>query len=427
MSTLHEAFEKRLDAIRDRRRALIDKHGERILSEVTVSQAAGGLRGVRGLVCDTSTVDPDLGLVVRGIPVLGLIDSLPEDVFVLLLTGDLPSRDERESLQRDLAARADLPDYVWRVLGAMPDDSHPMAMLSAGLLALERESVFRRRFSEGLARGDHWRPALDDALNLMAALPVLAAGVYRIRYGKGEPIPYEPALDWAANYCRMLGVDKERFFAAMRRAVILQCDHEGGNVCAFTCHTVASALSNAYLAVAAGFNGLAGPLHGLASQESIAWVKGAIDRYGGAPNAAHIEEYTWSTLNEGRVIPGYGHAVLRGPDPRFTAMVEFGMKHFQGDEVFGTVARMAEVVPKVLKTHGKAKNPYPNVDAGMGAVWNHFGITELPYYTVPFAVSIALGMLAQLVINRALGSPIVRPRSVTTEWIERRAAGEDVS
>jgi len=418
---LHDTFAAGLDALRAERAALIEHHGRRITSEVTVSQAARGMRGVAALICDTSVVDPDRGLVIRGVPVLDLIDKLPEDVFHLLLTGALPSAAQRAALQHDLAARAAVPDAVWKVLRAMPKDAHPMAMLSAGLLALEDQSAFRRRYSEGLAREDYWRPALDDALALIAELPALAAGLYRIRYGKGKPLVYDPELDWAANFCRMLGVEDERFYRAMRIAVILQSDHEGGNVCAFACHTVGSVLSNPYLAVSAGFNGLSGPLHGLASQESILWVNGAIERYGGIPNVPHVEEYTWDTLNAGRIVPGYGHAVLRGQDPRFTGMVEYGLRYFGADEVFGTVVRMSEVVPKVLKAHGKAKNPYPNVDAVMGAVWHHFGITELPYYTVPFAVSLSLGLLAQLVINRALGSPIVRPRSVTSEWIREQA------
>jgi citrate synthase len=114
-------------------------------------------------------------------------------------------------------------------------------------------------------------------------------------------------------------------------------------------------------------------------------------------------------------VPGHGHAVLRGADPRFTAMLDFAKKHFADDPLVTTVERMSRVVPEVLKKHGKAKNPYPNVDFGMGMVWHHFDITELEFYTVPFAISLSMGMLAQLVWNRALGTPINRPRSVTMD------------
>lgn len=419
-SSIHDTFEAGLERLRSRRRALIADHGGDVIGEVTVAQAFGGMRGVRALVCDTSTVDPDTGLIIRDIPVLDLAGHTPEAVFFLLLTGVLPTEGDVEALRQEIAARAHVPDYAWAVLRAMPEDSHPMAMLSAAIASLEYESRFRRGLHDERAREDHWHAVLEDVLDLIAALVVLAAGVYRIAYRHADPIPFDPDLDWAANYCRMLGVEDETFYAAMRLAAVLQSDHEGGNACAFACHTVASTHANAYLAVAAGFNALAGPLHGLASQESMRWVQGAVARYGGAPDDQQIEEYAWETLRAGFVIPGYGHAVLRGRDPRFTAMVDFGRGHFEGDDLFATVARMGEVVPRVLSAHGKAKNPHPNVDAGMGAVWHHFGITELPYYTVPFAVALALGMCAQLVINRALGSPIMRPRSVTTDWIRER-------
>ncbi|HXV14193.1 MAG TPA: citrate (Si)-synthase [Candidatus Krumholzibacteria bacterium] len=419
MGVLHDVFAAQLPDLRARRAEVLKQHGDRVISQVTAAQAFGGMRDVRALVCDTSWVDPDRGLIIRDIPILHLLDRSPEDVFFLLLIGRLPAQDESRAVRAEIAAQPRVPEIVWHAVEAMPRDSHPMSMLSAALLAMEHESVFAKRFDAGIARDEYWRPSLDDALRLLGSLPTLAGGIYHIRYGKGARLAHDPAYDWAENYGHMLGVRDSLFAPAVRRAAILQSDHEGGNVCAFACHVVGSVLSNPYLAVSAGFNGLAGPLHGRSAQESTQWVLGAIDRYGGVPSTAQIEEYAWETLNAGRVVPGHGHAVLRGPDPRFTAMLDFGRQHFENDAVFDTVSRMAEVVPAVLKKHGKAKNPYPNVDFGMGAVWHHFGLTELAYYTVPFAISLAMGMLAQLVINRAVGSAIVRPRSVTTESIAK--------
>jgi citrate synthase len=417
MSVLHDLFASQVDSLRAGRDEILKSRGDRVISEITVAQAFGGMREVRALVCDTSVVDPERGLIIRGIPVLDLLDRLPEDIFFLLLIGRLPDEKESAAVRTDIGAQARVSETAWRPIEAMPPDSHPMAMLSVGLLALEHESVLAKRVSEGATRDEYWRATLDDALRLLHVLPTLAAGVYRIRYHRGPRLASDPALDWAANFCMMLGHHDENFARALRIAAILQSDHEGGNVCAFTCHTVGSVLSSPYLAVSAGFNGLAGPLHGRSAQESTQWVLDAIARYGGVPTEKQMEEFTWETLKSGRVVPGHGHAVLRGADPRFTAMLDFGRKHFKGDDVFETVERMSQVVPNVLKQHGKAKNPYPNVDFGMGTVWHHFGITELEYFTVPFAISLAMGMLAQLVINRALGTPINRPRSVTSEWI----------
>ena len=134
-----------------------------------------------------------------------------------------------------------------------------------------------------------------------------------------------------------------------------------------------------------------------------------------------MKEYCWNRLKNGRVIPGYGHAVLRCPDPRFTAFINFGENHIKGDEVFEIVTNLFEIVPKVLLEHGKAKNPWPNVDAASGSLLYYYGLKEFNYYTVLFSISRAMGMIAQMVWERALGIPITRPKSVTTEWIEKNS------
>jgi citrate synthase len=226
-------------------------------------------------------------------------------------------------------------------------------------------------------------------------------------------------LDWAADYAKQLGLPPKKGDTArmMRLYLTLHCDHEGGNVSANTCHTVGSALSDAFYAVSAGLNGLAGPLHGLANQECLKWVMETMEKFGGAPTDDDIRDYAWETLRGGKVIPGYGHAVLRVTDPRFSAFNAFGKKYMKNDPVFQTVDRVFKIVPEVLKEHGRAKNPWPNVDAGSGALLYYYGLKEFQYYTVLFSVSRSMGMLAQLVLNRALGTAITRPKSVSTEWL----------
>lgn len=424
MATLQEKLAEQIPPLREEISELVKAHGDKVISEVTVAQAYGGMRGVKGLVCDTSYVDPNDGLLVRGISILELTDKLPEEIFYLLLTGELPDEEGLEALQADLSTRATVPAYVWDVLKAMPSDSHPMAMLSTALLAMEKESVFARRYKEGIGKTEYWEPILEDALQLLAKLPAVAAGIYRVRYGKGDPLSPKPDLDWAANYAYMLGIDDPsgEFADLMRLYLTLHCDHEGGNVSAFTCQTVGSALSDPYYAISAGLNGLAGPLHGLANQESLKFVLAIKERYGGVPSDDQLKDFAWEILNSGQVIPGYGHAVLRATDPRFIAFHEFGSRVCPDDPVFKIVDRLYHVIPDVLKEHGKAKNPWPNVDAGSGSLLYHFGLTEFEYYTVLFGISRALGMTSQLVINRALGIPITRPKSVGTDWIKETVA-----
>ncbi len=419
MSKLREKLEQQIPLLREELKELGKAHGDKKISDVTVAQAYGGMRGVKGMICDTSVVEPDKGLIIRGYPLLeGPADMWPEEIFYLLLTGEMPDDEAKKSLQEDYKQRQGVPSYVWDVLKAMPADSHPMCMLNTAILSMEGESQFRKSYSEGMVKTDYWKPALEDSLQILAKLPELAAGIYRIRYNKGELIAPDANLDWGANYAHMLGNDKEDFYDCMRLYLTLHCDHEGGNVSANTCHTVGSALSDPYYAVSAGLNGLAGPLHGLANQECLKWILEVMEELGGSPTEEQIREHAWETLNSGKVIPGYGHAVLRVSDPRFVAFNAFGRKHFPDDPVFKTVDTVFRVVPDVLKEHGKAKNPWPNVDAGSGALLYYYGLKEFDYYTVLFSVSRTMGMCAQLILNRAMGTAITRPKSVSTKWVK---------
>jgi len=421
MATLQKKMAAIIPEIRVDLKKLASKVADKKISDVTVAQAYGGMRGVKGMICDTSVVYPDKGLVIRGIPIMELRDRYPEEIFYLLCTGELPDKSALKALQKEFAERSRVPNYVWKVLESMPKDSHPMAMLDTGILVMEKESEFRKAYDKGVKKTEYWKPTLEDSLNLLARLPGVAAGVYRLRFNKGRRIPYKKDLDWGANYANMLGIKDKTgtWHKLIRLYLTLHCDHEGGNVSANTCHTVGSALSDPYYAVSAGLNGLAGPLHGLANQECLNWILDTMKKFKGAPTKDQIEKYAWDTLNSGKVIPGYGHAVLRVTDPRFSAFLAFGKEHLADDPVFQTVANVYDVVPEVLKKHGKAKNPWPNVDAGSGSLLYHFGLKEFPYYTVLFSVSRAMGMLSQLIINRAIGTPITRPKSVSTEWVKQ--------
>ncbi|HUT03208.1 MAG TPA: citrate (Si)-synthase [bacterium] len=414
MATLQQKLAEQIPKYRQKVKAFAKEHGAKEIGKVTVAQFLGGLRGVYGLLCDTSVVEPDKGLIIRGHPLLEIKDKWPEEIFFCLLTGEFPDEEAKKSLQLDLDKRSYVPEYVWDVLDSMPEDSHPMAMLNTAILVLEHESVFRKMYSEGMTKDQYWIPALEDALHILAKIPSIAAGVYRLRYGKGDIIPWTPGLDLGANYANMLGIPDPtgEFAELMRLYLTFHSDHEGGNVSAYTCFTVASALSDPYYAVSAGLNGLAGPLHGLANQECLNWILELMDEFDGVPTKKQIDEYTRDTLAAGKVVPGYGHAVLRTTDPRYKGFLEFGKKHIPEDPVFKTVATVFEVVPKVLKEFPKIKNPWPNVDAGSGSLLFHYGLREFEYYTVLFSVSRAMGMLAQLVLHRGIGTAINRPKSI---------------
>jgi len=398
---------------------ILDENGDSVISEVTVAQAIKGMRGVKGLVCDTSAVSADKGLIIRGHPVMDITHILPEEVFYLLLTGDLPNQEQLADLQNQLIAHQDVPEYVWKVIDAMPENSHPMTMLSIAIQSMRVDSLFVGKFNEGTRKDDYWKWILEDGIKLIGALPSIAAAIYRKRINETDRIVPDSNLDWAGNFAHMLGVNEnDDFKKLMRLYLMLHSDHEGGNVSAFSSLTVASSLSSPFLAIGAGLNGLAGPLHGLANQECLKFVLEIRDHFNGAPTNEELVKFCWDRLNDGRVIPGYGHAVLRCPDPRFSAFMKFGKEHIHDDDVFKIVEALFEVVPPVLNEHGKAKNPWPNVDAVSGSLLYYYGLKEFNYYTVLFSLSRVMGIVSQIVINRALRIPITRPKSVTIDWLK---------
>jgi citrate synthase len=420
MSALKEKLASQVPALRDRVKNLAKNSSKKVISEVTTEQILGGMRGVKSLICDTSEVGLDTGLIIRGIPILDLIHKLPEEIFYLLLTGELPNDKELKDLQSDLKKRSEVPQYIWDLLKAFPKDSHPMMVLTALVNALSYDSKFRKEYDKGMKKDVYWDFALEDSLDLIAKLPAIAAAIYRTRFGKGEIIKSDSKLDWGADYAHMLGVnDSEDWYKLMRMYMVIHSDHESGNVSAFTSHVVGSALSDPYYTLAAGLNGLAGPLHGLANQECLKFVLELINEFGGVPTDEQLKEYTKQRLNKGLVIPGYGHAVLRVTDPRFTASIEFGKETIPDDDRFRVVEKLFNIVPDILIEQGKAKDPWPNVDAATGALLYHYGVTEFEYYTVIFSVSRALGICAQNILSRAMGEPITRPKSVTMNWLEK--------
>ena len=294
-----------------------------------------------------------------------------------------------------------------------------MTQFALAILQLQKDSVFADRYRKGINKMDYWDPMYEDVMNILAKLPGIAAYIYRKSYKGDKHIPADPKLDWGGNMAKMLGVtDDPAFVDLMRLYLVIHCDHEGGNVSAHTCRLVGSALSDAYYSLSGAMDGLAGPLHGLANQEVLRWIMDLMKDLGGVPTKDQLSKYIWDTLKGGKVVPGYGHAVLRKTDPRYVAQREFAQKHLPNDDIFKVVSAVYEVAPDILTQHGKAKNPWPNVDAHSGCLLYHYGVTEYDFYTVFFGVSRAIGVLSQLVWDRALGLPIERPKSITTEWVE---------
>lgn len=429
MDQLKQKFKEKALAQFTATRAMLKEHGEVKVDEVKIRQIFGGARGVKTMVWDTSQLDAIEGIRFRGysIPQLkellptaeGDKEPLPEGLFHLMLTNEIPSVEEVRWLSAEWNKRAEVPALTYQVLDSLPADTHPMIQFIIAVNSMSAGSVFSTRYAEGMSKSDYWDATYEDTMNCIARLPRVAAYIYRRAFHNNEHIEADPNLDWAANFAHMLGVtDDADFKSLMRLYLTIHADHEGGNASAHTAHLVGSTLSDVYLSFAAGLNSLAGPLHGLANQEVIKWIFEMVETIGtDEPTKEQIADYVNQTLAAGKVIPGYGHAVLRQPDPRFTAQREFARDYIPNAKMVQVVWKGFEVIPDILKGLGKVKNPWPNVDAHSGALLTHYGMNQFNYYTVLFGVSRALGVLAQSCWSRAMGFPLERPKSVTTEWV----------
>jgi len=425
---LKEVLANKIPYEQERIKKFRKEQGNVKIGEITVDMVYGGMRSMKGLVTETSVLDADEGIRFRGLSIpecqrmlpkaKGGEEPLPEGLFWLLITGDVPNEAQVKSLSKEWANRADLPAHVVTMLNNFPSNLHPMSQFSAAITALNSESKYAKAYSEGLHKSKYWEYVYEDSMDLIAKLPTVAATIYRNLYRDGSSIgAIDTKKDWSANFASMLGYTDPQFTELLRLYLTIHSDHEGGNVSAHSVHLVGSALSDPYLSFAAGMNGLAGPLHGLANQEVLVFLSKIKAALGDGWTKEGLVQLIKQQLAAGQVVPGYGHAVLRKTDPRYTCQREFALKHLPDDKMFKLVAQLYEIVPPILLETGKVKNPWPNVDAHSGVLLQHYGMTEMNYYTVLFGVSRALGTLASLVWDRALGLPLERPKSMSTDGL----------
>jgi citrate synthase len=433
---LQDKLAEQIPVWRERVKKLVADHGDVKVGDVTIKQVYGGMRDVKGLVTDISYVDPVEGIRFRGLSIPEVLDKLPKlpgdelpvvgALFYLLLVGEIPTMEEALEVGVEWRKRAQVPQYVFDVLCAMPPNAQPMTLFSQGILAMQTESAFAKAYDQGVKKDELWKYTLEDALTITARAPAIAAFIYNLKFRDGQMPTPDPDLDYTGNFAHMMQVEDPKYADLMRLYFIIHSDHELGNVSAHATHMVGSTLSDLYYSVSAGMNGLAGPLHGRANQESLAWLLDVYKKLGSqVPTPEALRQYAWDTLNAGQVIPGYGHAVLRKTDPRFTAQMEFGKKYFPEDPIFKLACMVYDTVPGVLVEQGKAKDPWPNVDAISGSLQQHYGVRDSDdeqgiygFYTVLFGVSRALGVTANAVWARALNQPLERPKSLTTKMLE---------
>lgn len=402
-------------------KSFLKAKGDEKLDTVTLRQVYEGSRGIPTMAYEPSLLDAQTGITFRGLSIPecqkqlpaapnGGKQPLPESILWLLLTGTVPTAQQVKDLSENLAARAAAAAKAggplaeaYKVLDSVPQPNkptdsstgytHPMQQLILGSVALGRNSRFKEAYDKGTKKNEYWKPCLEDSLDLIAILPNLAAKIFRNTYQGAASKSENPASFQrsGADFTQTLvegmqldaavksaGATVDELVECLRLYLTIHVDHEGGNVSAHATQLVGSALSDPYLSFAAGMAGLAGPLHGLANQEVLTFLKGMMKELQAKNvDVAKIDydklkqasiDYAWSVLNSGKVIPGFGHAVLRQTDPRYVVQREFALAHMKDFPLFRVVSACFDTFPGVLTEHGKTKNPFPNVDAHSGCL-----------------------------------------------------------
>ena len=423
---LKDNIERQIPIFQKKIKDLKTNHGNKVIGEVTINQCLNGSRGIKSLYWEPSLLDENEGICIRNLSIEKCQEKLPaykkdgsmmpESMLWLLMCGKIPTKPCVDSLSKELLNRTKLSDNVIEFLKLNSKNNHPMNTLSCALSLCQNESYFMKAYQEGVPKSEYWNYTYEDTLNIIAKLPMISAMIYNIKYKDIYSVPeVNHELDYTGNFCSMIGFENEEFHELMRLYFCIHSDHEGGNASAHTTHLVGSTLADPYISYASGLNALAGPLHGSANAEVLKWIQQLQDKFhleNKEMNKENIYNFVIETLDKGQVIPGYGHAVLRKTDPRYTCQREFALKYLPDYELFKLVEQLYQIVPEILKKKEKIQNPYPNVDNHSGILLKYYGLNEYQYYTVLFGISRAMGALSQLFWDRALQLPIERPKSL---------------
>jgi citrate synthase len=378
-----------------------------VLFKITRDLLDTGLRGFPVGTCPNSHVDPVKGLFYGGYPIADLADKQPEEVIYLLIKRELPKAEDLAAFKKELIAHSKLHPDVLKHIRGLPRQGHPMKWLLDALNVMGMYS----------GTGDYSK----DCMNVIAQLPEAVAAIFRIRSGWGEPIVSKPELGYVENFVHMLGAPNAspELTRLMKVFEILHFDHGGGNLSTFVGKAIASGHEDMYGSLVGAMAALAGPLHGMANQECLRFLKDISKDIKDPSDEKAVYNYVENLLAKGGVLFGFGHAVLRVEDPRATVQYALGEKIAPKDPIFRLAVTLRKVGSEILIKKGKAADPYPNVDAVSGSLLNASGLTDDNYYTVLFGLSRCVGIAAQIVYERkeargGKGVPIVRPSYIYT-------------
>ena len=362
-------------------------------------------------------IDGDEGVLLhRGYS----IDQLAEhsdfmEVCYLLLFGELPTAEEKESFVKTVTYHTMVHEQMVNFYRGFRRDAHPMAIMVGVVGAL---SAFYHDSTD--INDPHQRMVA--SYRLIAKMPTIAAMAYK--YSIGQPFMYpNNKASYAGNFMRMVyGVPAEEYVLsptierAMDRIFILHADHEQ-NASTSTVRLAGSSGANPFACVAAGIACLWGPAHGGANEAVLKMLEeiGSVDRVGEYIKRAKDPQDSFRVM-------GFGHRVYKNYDPRARVMQmtchevlnELGV---EDDPLLELAMKLEKIA--LEDEYFVEKKLYPNVDFYSGIVLRAIGFPP-EMFTVLFALARTVGWVAQW--NEMIADPsqkIGRPRQLYTGPAER--------
>lgn len=398
-----------------------------------------GMHGMVPMVWEVSEIHHEQGLKYRGYTIEETLENLPkepnsdypaaEGLFWLLLTGDIPNQEQVLEMRSELTnGRQTLPEEAQKLLkGSFAKSVSPISRLVATLTVISQHSKFRAGYGT-TRKAEYWISMLEDGLDLVAILPEIFALSYRFTYyNDGARGSVEPNSYWCSNVLKMLGAKDHEFGELIKLLVVCYADHDGANVCTHTSHLVGSTLSDPYLSLASGYCSLGGPYEGGVAKDALAFIENVRKEVDGKDYSFNkLKPAILRYINSGKLIPGFGHHVLKRTDPRFEALAKFGNKHLNGNENFKLAMALSNEVPRILRERKMVRNPNPNVEFLKGVILNHYGITQTDFYCCFIALARVLGVTAGLIWDRAAGIPLERPKSFSTSYMQKHFITPDI-
>ncbi|XP_046819503.1 probable citrate synthase, mitochondrial [Vespa crabro] len=429
-TNLKEALCEKIPVHYDLLRNFRKEHGQSVISRITVDNVYDGLQGVNTMVRETSENDSKYGIRYRGLTIPEVLNLLPrngtspsvEAVFWLLLTGDVPTQEQTNSLINDWSSRRQRRKEWWSgpgggivgsVLQNLPDNVTPLARLSIALTVLQTDKHTKKALQNGALNHTHWEHIYEDSMELLAALPAIIGLV-----GKGRELRnVTEGGDWIDFLLECLSNTSEDLKGRttsvgdfLRLYVSLNADEDGGVPGVHITQISGASYLDISQALASGVLVYENePITGtmfqyMEFQEKVKSILGT------KPKEETLKDFLTSFIKENKLI---GHKETRFLDSRYTALLNHVKTYLPGDAEVKLSQDITRVLTFLMK-NTKNKNIFPEVNSIAAPMFQFYGLKDMKFNQVLLCMSRALGAIASIIWTRAINAPIEQPKSNST-------------